>query len=109
VLRNLVSNAIKFTPEGGTVEVSGRPTGHSIEFSVHDSGVGLTPEAARALFEPVVQPTRGTAGEVGTGLGVAVCRQFVALLGGELRVESTPGQGTRFWFVIPAAPAAVLA
>lgn len=104
VLRNLVSNAVKFSHEGDTIRLEVAPTSQGLEFSVTDTGVGMTPDRLEALFQPAVRPTRGTTGEEGTGLGVAVCRQFVEILGGELHAVSAPGAGTRFWFTVPAAP-----
>jgi signal transduction histidine kinase len=108
VLRNLVSNAIKFTPAGGRVEVGARPTtdGRGVEFRVCDTGVGLSAGARDAITGPLLQATttHGTAGEVGTGLGLAVCRQFVDLLGSRLTVSSQEEQGTQFGFTLPLAP-----
>lgn len=109
VLRNLVSNAMKFSPAGSTIRLAVAHTDEGIEFSVTDNGVGMTPEQLEALFRPAVRPTRGTTGEEGTGLGVAVCRHFVELLGGRLQAASTTGVGTRFWFTIPAAAERVMA
>jgi signal transduction histidine kinase len=105
VLRNLVSNAVKFTPENGHVEVAAQiGTPGWVELTVSDTGVGLTPEQKELLFS--LHPDRstaGTAGEGGTGLGLLVVRHFVALLGSELRLTSEAGQGARFSFTLPVA------
>lgn len=111
VLRNLISNAVKFTPAGGTVTVMLEPAAVAVEqagltFTVADTGIGMPAHRLSTLFEAGQEcSTRGTAGEPGTGLGLAVCRAFVALLGGRLRVTSTEGAGTRFAFELPLAPA----
>ncbi len=110
VLRNLVGNAVKFTPAGGAVTVrvaASAPqlvvgAAGEVVFSVTDSGVGMTPAALASAFGANARPSqRGTAGEAGTGLGLPLCRRFVALLGGELRAEANPGAGMRFWFALP--------
>ena len=92
VLRNLLGNAIKFTPSGGTVreaaEALGTGNGGGVVFSVTDSGVGMSAAALAAVFGAArVTSQSGTAGESGTGLGLPLCRRFVALLGGELHAE----------------------
>lgn len=107
VLRNLVSNGIKFTPAGGTVElVVDAPALGYLGFSVRDSGIGLSAERLARLtgLTGAAESTRGTAGEHGTGLGLAVVRHFVSLLGGTLHLTSTPGAGTTASFRLPAAP-----
>ncbi len=111
VLRNLLGNAIKFTPAGGTVQVAATGGPGGVTFSVTDSGVGMSADALAVVFgsgggAPVTSQS-GTAGEPGTGLGLPLCRRFVALLGGELRaVPNAAGSGMRFWFVLPSGPGA---
>ncbi|MFO1327334.1 MAG: CHASE domain-containing protein [Rubrivivax sp.] len=106
VLLNLVGNAIKFT-DRGEVAVEVRSCGESggretLRFEVRDTGVGIAPEARRHLFEAFHQGD-GSAGRRhgGTGLGLAICRRLVQLMGGEIGVDSQPGRGSAFWFILP--------
>jgi len=112
VLDNLLSNAIKFTRTGSvTLEVRRTetpvPTDDRWEFSVADTGVGLTQEDLIRLFQPFEQAATRPAGEAGTGLGLVITKRLVELLGGQLLVESDPGRGSRFHFTLalPATPA----
>lgn len=99
VLRNLVGNALKFTPAGGTVTLQAAPATGAVEFSVTDTGTGMKAAQLAGLFTADrVASTPGLRGEPGTGLGLPLCARFVRLLGGELRAESQPGHGSRFWF-----------
>jgi signal transduction histidine kinase len=103
VLRNLVTNAIKFTPRGGRVEIRTIKQGEYIRVEVQDNGVGLSEEAARKLFRfDTATTTLGTANERGTGLGLILCKEFVEKSGGVIGVESTPGKGSNFFFTVPA-------
>jgi PAS domain S-box-containing protein len=102
ILYNLVSNAIKFTPEKGqiTIECSEKP--ESLFFAVTDSGIGIDPAAHQAIFDKFYQlgsTTRGV--REGTGLGLTITKNLVEMHGGRIWVESTPGQGSRFQFVLP--------
>ena len=102
VLNNLISNALKFTPEGGRVTVSIKALGapgedRQLEVRVRDTGIGLAPEQAARLFEPFEQADASTAREYGgTGLGLSICHQLCVLMDGQIAVESTPGQGATF-------------
>ncbi|GAA4353172.1 hypothetical protein GCM10023185_13560 [Hymenobacter saemangeumensis] len=103
VLRNLLGNAIKFTPEGGTVSITTGLQAGQVSVAVADTGVGMTPEQQARLFAfDRRRSTRGTAGEGGTGLGLLVSQEFVQRLGGALRAQSAVGQGTTFSFELPA-------
>lgn len=103
ILRNLVSNAIKFTPNGGTIIISAKQSdGNFAEFSVRDSGVGISPEDIDKLFKiEVNHTTHGTNNEQGTGLGLILCKEMVHLNKGEIWVESEVGKGSTFRFTIP--------
>ena len=108
VLMNLLSNALKFTPAGGCVRMDvvlkpgGDTTTSTVEFSVKDTGIGVTPENAGRLFTPFEQADRTIAGKYGgTGLGLSISQRIVQLMGGELTLESVPGQGSRFSFTVP--------
>ena len=137
VMLNLLSNAFKFTPDGGTVRVAARrvpgdsglgvseegfrdqglgigeenlipgtqpptPDGDFIEISVSDTGIGISKENQQRLFQPFQQiETSLTRKYAGTGLGLSLCRRFVELHGGRIWVESEPGKGSRFVFIIP--------
>jgi signal transduction histidine kinase/CheY-like chemotaxis protein len=106
ILQNLVSNAVKFTPEGEvTVEVwqaskSARTV--IVRFEVRDTGIGIAPEQLSRLFEPFVQAEPGTTRKFGgTGLGLAISRELTELMGGTIACESTPGEGSTFRFELP--------
>ena len=104
VVRNLVSNALKFTRAGGTVQVQ---TGKSGEFAwvkVKDTGVGIPEEDLGKLFRVDSYFTsRGTGKEEGTGLGLLLCKECVEKNGGNISVESEPGKGSTFSFSVPLA------
>jgi signal transduction histidine kinase len=114
ILLNLVSNAVKFTPEGGSVTVSAEclegegPRGDRsdawIEISVADTGVGIAPEDQDRLFQDFAQASEGR--YQGTGLGLSLTRRLVGLHGGDVGLVSASGKGSRFWFTLPRATAA---
>ena len=98
VLLNLTSNAYKFTPEGGTISItlSEISTG-SYELRVKDSGIGMAPEFAKTVFEPFTRERTSTvSGIQGTGLGMAITKSIVDLMGGTIDVVTAPGKGTEF-------------
>jgi PAS domain S-box-containing protein len=111
VLTNLVSNAVKFT-ETGEVVISIEPAmAHDgsplLQFMVRDTGIGLSADQISGLFRPFTQAGNDTSRKYGgTGLGLAICRQLVELMGGQIWVESTPGEGSAFFFTVAAGPAA---
>ena len=102
VLRNLLSNAIKFTPAKGTISLGVRKAGPGIEIFVQDTGEGIGPEALRKINLNNYYSTKGTAGESGTGLGLLLCKEFLARNGGRMHIESEPGRGSIFSFTLPA-------
>ncbi|OGV07036.1 MAG: hypothetical protein A2499_16255 [Stygiobacter sp. RIFOXYC12_FULL_38_8] len=105
VLRNLISNAIKFTNQGGTVRVELEKKKEQRIVRVIDNGVGIPPEYLDQIFRiDVVASTPGTEGERGTGLGLILCKEFVEKNGGKLRVESEEGKGSTFSFSLPVKP-----
>ncbi len=104
VLRNLVSNAIKFTPVGGQVSVSVAAVANGAKISVQDTGVGIPPDRLATLFDiSEMRSTMGTENEDGTGLGLILCKEFIQRHGGSIAVESTPGKGSTFTIVLPGA------
>ena len=98
---NLLPNAIKFTPEGGRIEVRARPADGGGEISVSDTGVGIAPQDQDAIFEEFRQVGTADKKEEGTGLGLALSRKFIELHGGRIWVESQVGQGSTFTFTLP--------
>jgi CheY-like chemotaxis protein/anti-sigma regulatory factor (Ser/Thr protein kinase) len=106
VVLNLVSNAVKFTPDGGTVAVSANRQGRNLVVAVTDTGPGI-PEADRErIFESFQQGGRGAPKAEGTGLGLTLSRRIVQLFGGRLWLESEEGRGSMFAFALPVYPAA---
>ncbi|WP_229263957.1 sensor histidine kinase [Cohnella cholangitidis] len=104
IVRNLLTNAIKFSERGGKVAVSAETKAGQVIVSVSDNGVGMEEDRVRELFDPLrLVSTTGTAGERGTGLGLQVCQQFVRMSGGQIWVESVPRQKTVFYFSLRAA------
>jgi two-component system sensor histidine kinase/response regulator len=104
IVQNVVTNAIKYTPQGGSVIINAKPNGKMVCIFVEDSGVGMTTEIKEQLFKKVNNPSlSGTNNETGSGLGLLLVNDFVAQHGGTIDVESTVGTGTTFKFTIPAA------
>ncbi|GLO58462.1 two-component system sensor protein [Pseudomonas putida] len=104
ILRNFISNALKFTTRG-EVRVSAHLQGNDqIRFAVTDTGIGIAPELLGGLFEDFAQIDSPLQKRLrGTGLGLSLCKRFAALLGGEVGVDSVPGEGSSFFVVIPLA------
>ena len=101
VLLNLLSNALKFTPEGGRIDVSAGVHGEVAEIAVTDTGVGIAPEDQEAVFEEFRQVGTADKKVEGTGLGLALSRKFVELHGGKIWVKSQVGVGSTFTFTLP--------
>jgi CheY-like chemotaxis protein len=101
VVLNLLSNAVKFTPDGGHVTVRTTTTERWLTVTVTDDGVGIPPEDTERIFEAFHQGRRGASREEGTGLGLTLCRRIVALMGGELTLQTEVGVGSTFGFTIP--------
>jgi two-component system sensor histidine kinase/response regulator len=101
VLRNLLSNAIKFTPQQGSIEVGVNQLSSFVEIYVQDSGTGITKEALEKINENNFYTTKGTASESGTGLGLMLCKEFLAKNGGQMHIESEIGKGSIFSFTLP--------
>lgn len=100
VVRNFMSNAIKFSPEGSSIEISMREEGDFARVSVHDHGVGIEPERLETIFHKG-ETTYGTSGEEGSGLGLQLCADFARKIGGDVSVESTLGEGSTFSVFMP--------
>ena len=102
VLRNLISNGIKFTNQGGMVKVNVTSKENMYQFSVEDNGVGMSDEIKSKLFRITEKIKRqGTAKEEGTGLGLILCKEFIEKNGGSIWVESEAGKGSKFFFTLP--------
>ena len=108
ILLNLLSNAIKFTPAGGTVSVRVRQLAGQVrgcgqyEFRIKDNGIGMSPEFAQRIFEPFERERTSTVSRIqGTGLGMAITKNIVDMMGGTIQVQTAQGKGTEFVIVLP--------
>lgn len=102
VIRNLISNAVKFSQSGSEVHVSAFPTEKNIIINVKDSGIGMPENVRESLFDPANRPKRhGTNSERGTGLGLLLCKEFIDLHGGTIDVSSIEGEGSEFRLKLP--------
>jgi signal transduction histidine kinase len=102
ILRNLVSNAVKFTNNNGSINIKTGQTDSILTISVSDNGIGITPDNLTKLFKnSEIFTTTGTAKETGTGLGLLLCKEFVEKHGGKIWVESEFGKGSEFKFTLP--------
>jgi PAS domain S-box-containing protein len=105
VLVNLLGNAIKFTPEDGTIRVTVAPAPGHVRVSVQDTGMGVPPEVLPRLFDRFYQADASlTRTQGGTGLGLSIAKALIEAHGGRIGAESTPGAGSNFWFELPTAP-----
>ncbi len=103
IVQNIITNAIKYTPERGRVIISARQVQNMVEVSITDTGIGMSAEKVRSLFTDTdFSSADGTNAEKGSGLGLLLVREFVVQHGGSVTVESEPGKGTCFCFTIPA-------
>jgi signal transduction histidine kinase len=103
ILLNLVGNAIKFTQEGGWILLTCEESGAWVDIRVRDNGQGIAFERQRGIFDPFVQADRSLSSpQEGVGLGLAISRDLARAMGGELSVESTPGEGSTFTLRLPS-------
>jgi signal transduction histidine kinase len=102
VLRNLISNAIKFTGDNGTIKLASEYQDDTVIISVEDTGKGMTEEEMGRLFSAKTHfSSRGTSGENGLGIGLMLCKELIELNGGKLWIQSLPGTGSTFYFSLP--------
>jgi len=103
VIRNLISNAIKFCNAGDKITIWNSVGGGKVTVCVEDTGMGMTDDVLQKLFGTQITSTPGTKNEKGTGLGLILCKEFVQMNGGEIWAESQPGKGSKFFFTLPTA------
>lgn len=104
VLYNLLGNAVKFTPEGGSIALETQDQGQFVRITVADSGIGIPADQLEQIFEKFYQVGYATSGvREGTGLGLAICKRLIEMHGGSIWIESEPGNGSRFHFTVPKA------
>ena len=102
ILRNLINNAIKYTNINGEIKINACELNKFVEVTVIDNGIGISAENKRKLFKiDAFHSTPGTHNEKGTGLGLLLCKEFVELHGGSIRIESEAGKGSKFTFTLP--------
>jgi signal transduction histidine kinase len=103
IIRNLTSNAIKFTNTGGLIVISSTQNDTQTEISIEDNGVGMSQDALENLLQQTSKnSTKGTAGESGSGMGLMITKEFINKHKGTLHVESQEGKGSKFTIVFPA-------
>ncbi|HEY8731541.1 MAG TPA: ATP-binding protein, partial [Candidatus Limnocylindria bacterium] len=102
VLVNLLANAVKFTPDGGTITLRAVRENGEVRLAVHDTGIGIAPEDQRRIFEEFQQAShQGERSREGTGLGLTLSKRMVELHGGTISVDSAPGKGSTFTVALP--------
>lgn len=102
IFRNLISNAIKFTPEYGRIDISASTNENDVVITVSDTGIGMTQETIHKIFEKEEHhSTKGTLNEKGTGLGLIMVKDFIKINNGKIQVQSIPGKGTQFIIYLP--------
>jgi signal transduction histidine kinase len=101
VVRNLVSNAIKFTQVGGVIDISTEMVLNEYKISVRDNGNGIAFDQQADIFSLRAKSTFGTGNEKGVGLGLLLCKEFTEQQGGRIGFESTPGKGSTFFIYMP--------
>lgn len=102
IFRNLLTNAIKFTPRGGKVKIKASQFDGEVQISVSDTGIGMSAEKQKTIFEiDKLTNTTGTEDEQGSGLGLILCKDFLSIHKGKIWVKSSPGKGSRFTFSLP--------
>lgn len=102
IFRNLISNAIKYTPTGGNISVSAAEGKQFVKIEVCDNGIGMSQKTKEKLFKiDEFHSTMGTNNELGSGLGLLFCKEFIDLHGGKIMIESEPGKGSKFKFTLP--------
>ncbi|MCB0385209.1 MAG: ATP-binding protein, partial [Bdellovibrionales bacterium] len=101
VILNLIENAIKYTPDGGTVLILSREEDDMVRVVVQDTGVGIAPEEQARVFDKFVRGQQHSLITKGTGLGLYLVKYFIELHGGQVKMESEMGKGTRFEFSLP--------
>jgi len=106
ILLNLLANALKFTPAGGTISLAAQPMERQVSLSVSDTGIGVAPDQLERIFEPFVQSKKALQpSDQGVGLGLAISRQLARAMHGDLTVRSTPGHGSTFTLTLPRSQA----
>lgn len=109
ILGNLITNAIKFTPESGKITVTANENDQETIVAVEDNGIGISPEMQQDIFSKFIQIDRQAgAGYHGSGLGLTICKGIIAMHGGRIWAESEPGSGSKFCFSIPATDPSVI-